>query len=144
MVKVPFGKDFVRKGLAYCSPRTHQTLQQKPVFRIHPDSLHPDPDPSTLLKTDPDLIQAVDESRSNLDPNPDPDPDPVFCKKKIFFGSKTVMYIFLIPYKGHSGSRRSLQPNKEPYKHEISLFSFFRGKILACLYQYPDSEHPPI
>ncbi len=126
------------KDLNIAVPGHTKPLQQKSVFRIHPNSLHPNPDPSPLLNTDPDLIQVVDESRSNMDPDPDPDPDQGLCKKKIFFGSKTVMYIFLNPYNGHSGS----SPTENSSNMKFLDFFLFWGTILECLYPDPDSDHP--
>ncbi len=51
--------------------------------------------------------------------NPDLDPDKGFLN---FFLFKNVVQVLLSHYKGLSCSRRSLQPNRELFKHEISLF----------------------
>jgi hypothetical protein len=74
-----------------------------------------------------------------------PDPDQGFYDKEIFY---TFKYVFLNTYKGHLGSRRSLQTNRELSKHEISFyylitFSFFWGgrHWPACIRNsnpYPD------
>ncbi len=64
--------------------------------------------------------------------NPDPDPDQCFYEKELFFGLKSVIYVILNLHKGHSGSRRSLQPNGELFEHEINLF-IFSGTVLAGL-----------
>jgi hypothetical protein len=43
-----------------------------------------------------------------------------FYGKKNFFLSNP-SYVFLTPYEGHSGIRRSLHPKRELFKHEIFL-----------------------
>ncbi len=68
---------------------------------------------------------AESESRSRLHAesrsNPDPESNHDFLKtENKFFLSKTVMHVFLNLYKGHSGPRISLMPNRELFKHEIS------------------------
>jgi hypothetical protein len=52
-----------------------------------------------------------------LNPNPDPDPDQGFYDKEKLFSPKTVIYVFLNPYKCNFSSRRSLQANKELNKN---------------------------
>jgi hypothetical protein len=37
-------------------------------------------------------------------------------------GSATLSICVLNPYKGHSGFRKSLQPNRQLLKHEVSKF----------------------
>jgi hypothetical protein len=45
-----------------------------------------------------------------------------------FFLTKNAQYCFFNTLKGHSGSRRCIQPSKELFKHEIStFFPFFLG-----------------
>jgi hypothetical protein len=75
-------------------------------------------DPDILRRPDPDPGFA--EFWSN--PDPDPDQEQGFYGKIIekdtreFFWNRHVR--ILTPYKGRSGSRRSLQPYRELFKHE--------------------------
>jgi hypothetical protein len=53
------------------------------------------------------------------------------------------LYVFLNPFKGHSGSRRSLQPNRVPthQTRNFKIFSFFCEKIaLPGSGSYPDPD----
>ncbi len=70
-----------------------------------------------------------------------PDPDPAqscFIWKEFFIYIKSphiVMYS-QTPYYGHSGSRRTLQPNKKYLKMKLIYFLPFSGTLLA----WPDPD----
>ncbi len=80
----------------------------------------------TVSDPDPDILVAL-----QLNPDPGccwirikfrtwPRPCRFFLLTKKFFLTKTHHICFLHPYKGHSGSWRSLQPSRELFKPEIS------------------------
>jgi hypothetical protein len=57
-------------------------------------------------------------------------------RRKVFLWQRKIvlinfhfLYVFFNPYKGLSGFTRSLKPNEELFKHEISKFFLFGGQF---------------
>ncbi len=76
------------------------------------DSLNPDSDPDFLLNRNLDPSSCWIRSR---------------IRPRFFF--KNTIYVFLNLYKGHSDSRRSVQPKRELSKHDFFFIFFIRDNI---------------
>ncbi len=75
------------------------------------------------LNPDPDAAQSGYGYRNFAESGSNPDPDEVLYDTEIYFlflQKTSKQYDFLIPYKRQSGSRGSLQPNKDLFEQETS------------------------
>ncbi len=91
-------------------------------------------------------IQSESGSNPKLDPirNRAKIHTKVFLKKTVWIKKCHIPYVFIHPYKGSSGFRRSLQLNRKLFnKHEISSFFLFWGTTFACLDPDPLTHSNP-
>ncbi len=105
-------------GSRYQACERNLSRQNWPLFRIQVNLMNPDPDSGYCWIR----IQSGCGSRPRF-----------LWQRTNCFKSKTIIYVFLNPYKGHSGFRRNLQSNRELFNHEISsFFPIFGDNLKHC------------